>query len=168
MEREHFVQSAARALGLSSEAVRESLKRLPKQPFFENEVTNQALPKDVSRSPREIRSEQLLATIRAYPGTLLAERLKSEYCRITEAQELPPTILPEATLFHAEQTFGENPGEKAADELLHAFEEAVIREAYQTAIADLRRAEAAEDAVLVSSAQALCAKLSARLATFGN
>ena len=38
MERDHFVQAAARVLGLSSEAVRESLKRLPKQPLVENGV----------------------------------------------------------------------------------------------------------------------------------
>ena len=72
---------------------------------------------------------------------MLAERVKSEYCRITEALDLPLVILPEPALFYTEQTFGVDPGEEAADELLHAFEEAVIREAYQETVRNLRRAE---------------------------
>src|SRR3989344_2842990 len=36
MEREHFIQATARALSLSGEAVRESLKRLPKNPVIED------------------------------------------------------------------------------------------------------------------------------------
>ena len=70
-------------------------------------------------------------------------------------------------MLQAEQTFGENPGEDAADELLSAFEEAVIREAYQEAVANLRRAEASGNASLIEDAQNRCAKLSARLAAFG-
>ncbi|MCX6788130.1 MAG: toprim domain-containing protein, partial [Candidatus Kaiserbacteria bacterium] len=168
MEREHFVQAAARALGLSSEAVRESLKRLPKQPFAESAPPSAVPPKAAPRKPSELRSEQLLAVLHAYPSTLLAERVKSEYCRITEAQELPLVTLPESTLFYAEQSFGESPGEDAADELLHAFEEAVIREAYQEAVRNLRRAEGATDASAIEGAQAACAKLAARLAAFGH
>ncbi|MCR4276092.1 MAG: hypothetical protein NUV90_01780, partial [Candidatus Parcubacteria bacterium] len=103
------------------------------------------------------------AVVHAYPKTPLANRVKMEYSRITEA-ELPPTIeLPEPALFQAEQTFGEEPSEDAADELLHAFEQAVIREAYQEAVANLRRAEAAGDVVAIADAQAVCTKLSARL-----
>lgn len=166
MEREHFVQAAARALGLSGEAVRESLKRLPKQPFAESVAPSAVLAKPVPRKPSELRAEQLLAVLHAYPNTPLAERLKSEYCRITEAQELPLVTLPESALFYAEQAFGEGPGEGAADELLHAFEEAVIREAYQEAVGNLRRAEGAGDASVIEDAQATCAKLAARLASF--
>jgi len=168
MEREHFVQSAARALGLSSEAVRESLKRLPKYPEAVTGTTSvQGTAPSVVRPPTEIRSEQLLAVVHAYPDTPLEERIKSEYCRITEAQHLPLGTLPESILFSIEQTFGEDPGERAADELIRAFEEAVIREAYQTAVANLRRAEASGDASSIESAQSVCAKLSARLAAFG-
>ncbi len=166
MEREHFVQAAARTLGLSGEAVRESLKRLPRQPFGENVSSQQAPPKTAPRSSIETRSEQLLAILHSYPNTPLAEHVKSEYCRITEAQELPSVTLPESALFYAEQTFGEDPVVGAADELLRAFEEAVIREAYQEAVQNLRRAESGSDAFAVESAQATCTKLAARLAAF--
>ena len=167
MEKEHFVQSAARTLGLSSEAVRESLKRLPKLQGTEGGSSLQKVTKPPARSTRDIRSEQLLAVIHAYAETPLAKRVKIEYSRITEAELLPQVELAEPALFYAEQTFGEEPSEDAADELLHAFEEAVIREAYQEAVKNLRRAETAGDAALVVSAQALCTKLSARLASFG-
>jgi DNA primase len=170
MERDHFIQSTARALGLSGEAVRESLKRVPKHSDPAESTSNKERPSTASpraRAPREIRTEQLLAVIHAYEGTPLAKRLESEYCRITEAKELPSGVPSEPALFTAEQTFGENPSEDAADELLRAFEEAVIREAYQEAVADLRRAESSGDSGLVASAQALCAKLSVRLAAFG-
>ncbi len=168
MEREHFVQAAARVLGLSGEAVRESLKRLPKQSFAENATPLQSSPKVVPRLPREIRSEQLLAVLHAYPDTPLAERVTSEYCRITEAEKLPLVTLPESALFYAEQMFGEGPGVGAADELLHAFEEAVIREAYQETVRNLRRAESTNDVEAIKSAQAMCTKLAARLAAFNH
>jgi len=164
MEREHFMQSAARSLGLSVEAVRESLKRLPKLQQAAVSSPVQGAAASPARSPREKREEMLLAVVHAYPETPLANRVKSEYSRITEAKLLPSIELPEPALFIAEQTFGEEPSEDAADELLHAFEEAVIREAYQEAVLELRRAEAAGDAVAIANAQATCAKLSARLA----
>jgi len=171
MEREHFVQIAARSLGLSNEAVRESLKRLPRNAgaavqgsTLHPNSQGQTL---AARPTRELRSEQVLAVIHAYPQTALAERLKSEYCRITGAEVLPLVVLPESALFYAEQTFGTSPGPEAGEELLRAFEEAVIREAYQEAVANLRRTEASGDASSVSTAQNECARLSARLAAFG-
>ncbi|MBU6388288.1 DNA primase [Patescibacteria group bacterium] len=168
MEREHFIQATARSLGLSGEAVRESLKRLPKYNDASNGTTGMGVSnRPPARSPVDVRSELLLAVVHAYPDTPLAERVKAEYCRITGAQELPPSKSPESALFSVEQTFGEDPGAEAADELLRAFEEAVIREAYQGAVTNLRKAEAARDAVAVASAQAMCAALSARLAAFG-
>ncbi|MDE2021893.1 MAG: DNA primase [Patescibacteria group bacterium] len=168
MEREHFIQATARSLGLSGEAVRESLKRLPKYNDASNGTTGMGVSnRPPARSPVDVRSELLLAVVHAYPDTPLAERVKAEYCRITGAQELPPGESPESALFSVEQTFGEDPGAEAADELLRAFEEAVIREAYQGAVTNLRKAEAARDAVAVASAQAMCAALSARLAAFG-
>jgi len=167
MEREHFMQSAGRALGLSVEAVRESLKRLPTLRDTPTTVRGAVMPVGTKRSAREMREEQLLAVMHAYPETPLASRVKSEYARITEAKLLPEGALPEPVLFLAEQTFGEEPSEGAADELLSAFEEAVIREAYQEGVTDLRRAEAAGDAASIAGAQALCAKLSAQLASLG-
>ncbi len=169
MEREHFMQSTARTLGLSTEAVRESLKRLPTQ----TEVVGgtPGVPRVAPTPTRptvELRRDQLLAVIQAYPDTALAERLKSEYCRITGAPDVPPLTLPESALFNAEQAFGEAPGKEAADELLHAFEEAIIREAYQAAVMHLRRAEASGNAIAIEDAQNQCAKLSARLAGFNS
>jgi len=167
MEREHFMQSAGRALGLSVEAVRESLKRLPTQQDTSAMARVATAAVGTKRSAREMREEQLLAVMHAYPETPLASRVKSEYARITEAKLQPPEVLPEPVLFLAEQTFGEEPSEGAADELLSAFEEAVIREAYQEAVLNLRRAEAAGDAASIAGAQAVCAKLSAQLASLG-
>lgn len=168
MEREHFVQAAARSLGLSGEAVRESLKRLPKQPVIGEVVLKGSISSMPARPSSEIRSEQLIAVVHAYPDTPLAERIQTEYCRITGAQDLPRVTPPESALFYAEQSLGENPGEHSADELLHAFEEAIIREAYQEAVGNLRRAEASGDTSLMKDAQNRCAKLSARLAAFGS
>jgi len=177
MEREHFVQIAARTLGLSGEAVRESLKRLQvsprlqrgemKRPEVGGSFNNvQRTVQQPARSPAEIRSEQLMAVLGAYPNTPLAKRVKAGYLQITEAKQLPAGILPEQALFKAEQTFGDNPKEDAAEELLHAFEEAVIREAYQEAVMQLRRAESKGDISAIKEAQAKCAKISARLAAF--
>ncbi len=168
MERDHFVQAAARTLGLSPEAVRESLKRLPKH--FEASDSTTSMRGEVStpaRSPKDIRSEQLLAVLSVYPDTPLAERVKTEYFRIVEVEQLPRDVLPESSLFLAEQIFGENTKEDAADDLLRAFEEAVIREAYQEAVTNLRKAEATGDNTSVLNAQAMCTKLSARLAALG-
>ncbi len=169
MERDHFIQMAARSLGLSSEAVRESLGKVrPSQLLGRSDLPKQdtALPREV-RSARDTRSEQLRAVMGTYPDTPLARRVETEYRRITEAHELPTTPLPESALFSIEQIFGEDPDEEAADELLRAFEEAVIREAYQEAVADLRRAEVTEDAIAVQKTQAVCARLSERLSVFG-
>jgi DNA primase len=173
MEREYFAQAAARSLGLSAEALRESIKRVSLQgnALKQSGVTD-GLVKEVSRapavrSPRETREQLLIAVIHAYPDTPLASRVESEYSRITGALALPSEASPESVLFMAEQTFGEGPSENAADEILRAFEEAVIREAYQAAVGNLRRAEASGDPAAISYAQAECAKLSARLAAFG-
>jgi len=168
MEREHFIQATARALSLSAEAVRESLKKLPKLPDSAVGSQIQATASSPARSTAEIRREQVLAVVHAYHDAPLAKRVKTEYSRITEAEQLPSEIPSEQALFKAEQTFGEDPREDAADELLRAFEEAVIREAYQEAISNLRRAESAGDAALIHSAHSVCAKLSARLSAFGN
>ena len=119
--------------------------------------------KPPARKASELRAEQLFSVLHAYPDTPLAERIKSEYCRITEVPQLPPVTLPESVLFQAEQMYGESPDEQAADELLHAFEKAVIREAYQEAIRNLRRAEGTGDTSAITSAQAICAKLAARI-----
>ena len=160
------MQDIASVLGVSIEAVRESLAKLPRTNTKET-LPPAGIVTEKKRSAREVREEMLLAVVHSYPETPLAKRIKIEYCRITEAVQLPQEALPEPVLFQAEQRFGGDPREDAADELLNAFEEAVIREAYQEAVTNLRRAEAAGDAALVRVAQAACAKLSARLAALG-
>jgi DNA primase len=170
MEREHFVQTSARALGLSTEAVRESLRKLPRAIASQGSTfgpDSQGQTLSAKRSARESREEMLLAVLHIYAGTPLAERVKMRYLQITEADHLPARAPQESILFEAEQQFGEDPGEEAADELLHAFEETVIREAYQEAVAHLRKAESAGDVPTIKSAQTECAKISARLAAFG-
>jgi len=167
MEREHFIQIAARVLGLSNEAVRESLQRLQKHTDAPSSSTNvQNVKGAAKRSPRDIRSEQLLSVVHAYQGTPLAIHVKSEYGRIIGDQPFPADPLPESALFEAERMFGEKPDEGAADELLRAFEETVIREAYQEAVAHLRRIErqSASDDSAIKDAQAVCTEISARLA----
>ena len=55
MEREHFMQIAARLLGLSNESIRESLKRLQKYPKIANRTANaQRIPNAEKRSARDI------------------------------------------------------------------------------------------------------------------
>lgn len=162
MEREHFVQAAARALALSSEAVRESLARLP----TETEAVRRAeVPVLPTRSLRESRAEQLFAVMRAYPKTDLAAHVEKEYNRITGVPVPSLESLPESAVFEAEQRLGERPTE--VDELLRAFEQAVLREAYDTAVIALRRAEAAGDGDATAEAQKMCAALNERMARLG-
>lgn len=164
LEREHFVGVVARALGLSNESVRETLVRLPKQQAGETVVRSAPSERPLPETALKMNRELLLrAAVQAYPDSPLAKKIAAEYTRIVEAT-LPSEEVPEAALFQTEQTFGENPQESAADELLSAFEEAVIREAYQKAVHMLRRAESAGNSEALEEAQALCAKLSTRLA----
>jgi DNA primase len=162
MEREHFVTVTARSLGLSPEAVRESLSRIPSTASYQ--VPPAASREPSPTAPRATRELQVLALINVYKGTPLAEKVKSAYSRITEAPALPPDAVPEQVLFETERTFGESPDEGAADELLQAFEESVIRDTYEEAVRELRRAEASGDAPLIRTAAERCSQLSARLA----
>ena len=84
MEREHFIQTTARALSLSGEAVRESLKRLPKHP----EITDNAVRVTensfaaCSLAARYSR-RTTLAVLHTYPNTPLCRargiRVSSNY-----------------------------------------------------------------------------------------
>lgn len=166
MERDHFVQAAARALSLSEESVRESLAHVPEIVEVADVSVagvSESIPK---KSQSDLRAGQLFGIARAYADTPLAKRIEAEYSRITGVQALDLENVPESAVFEAEQTYGENPSAEAADELLGAFEKAVIREAYQEATMQLRRAESAGDAGAVTVAQKRCAELSAKLAHF--
>lgn len=169
MEQGHFVQTVARFLGLSERDVRAEVAQVRTRPDeFQPETGKKRDARPLIASPRDAREMQLLAAAFSYPDTPLAERIRSEYARITGAPPPSQTEFPEPALFQAEETFGEEPSENAADELLRAFEEAVIREAYDKAVQALRRAEAVGEAAGVVSAQKECTRLAARLAAFGN
>lgn len=164
MEREHFIGISARALGLSAEAIKETLARLPhsEEVGGRKQEAGRTLPKVPGRTSRVVREATLAAIVRAYPDHALAERVKKEYSRIVDAP-LPEEIS-EAEVFAVEASFGEGPSESAADDLIRAFEEAFIREAYQEEVGNLRRAEAAGDTAGVALASESIGKLSARLA----
>jgi DNA primase len=160
IERDHFVGLVARALGLSSEAVALSVKRSA------SAVAGESLAGKAQASqpmPTLARARMLQAAAQCYPDTPLAERIKTEYARIVGAP-LPAEEIPEGELFLSGVAFGEAPEEGAADDLLAAFEETVIREAYQEAVGKLRRAEAMGDPALVEAAQAECGTLAKKLA----
>lgn len=164
MEREHFVGIAARALSLSNEALREALARLPKEPIQAEGAPVVGKPgQAVKVAPRVMREAVIIALAAAYPESPLAERVKKEYIRIVGAPLLA-TSVPEADLFVIEAAYGESPAESVADDLIRAFEEAHVREAYQEAVGALRRAESANDAAGIASASTRVAELSTRLA----
>lgn len=165
MERDHFVQSAARALSLSTEAVRESLMRLPTSASQGVGPLTPTESPAKRRTSRQVYEERLFGVIRAYPNSSLADHVEKGYSRITGVAVPPLEALPESAVFDAEQQYGAEPGVEVADELLHAFEIAVLREAYQEAVQDLRRAEAAHDVAAIQRAQEQCADLSKKLAT---
>lgn len=171
MEREHFAQSAARTLGLSTEAVLQTVVRLPRsQEDSVEEPVTVTNPGETGRSSvtgRETRERQLLAAVAAYPNSPLAKRIKTEYARIVGVRPASKLVPSESAIFEAEQAFGEDPEEEAADELLRAFEAAVIREAYQEAVVNLRKAEASQDVRAVKKAQTVCTELAVRLAHLG-
>jgi DNA primase len=161
MERDHFIQLTARALSISTEAVREAMGRIAPE-------TAQGRAGGEARLPQKKadRAELLRGIMTAYAGSPLAERVKNEYSRITGVAEPLHEDVPESARFAAEQMLGEQPSDSAADELLRAFEYAVIREAYHEAVTALRRAETSQDAAEVALVQARCAELSRKLAQF--
>lgn len=158
IERDHFVSHVARVLGLSPEAVAASVKKSSNAPSPEGVVARGAAP-----LPTVDRAKMLQATVQCYPGTPLAQRIKTEYARIV-GTPLPEDMLPEGELFASGVAFGEAPEEGAADDLLNAFEEAVIREAYQEAVGQLRRAEISGDSKALKQAEARCTDLAKKLA----
>lgn len=168
MERERAVQAVARALGLSTESVRASLGqvRLVQNVDKSDLSTRRDILSPQPRvSARESRALQLAAIVHAYPETPLANRVKSEYSRITGVEALFADV-PESVAFEIERDFGGEPGQEAANDLLRAFEEAVIREALGEAEKDLRQAEAAGDARAIRDAGQRTLELQKRLGAF--
>jgi DNA primase len=120
----------------------------------------------------------IFGAIQAYPNTALAERLKSEYARITGVSPADFAIQAgssspesersaggdERAAFEAELAFGEDPHEHAGDELLHAFERMILRDALKAATKKLQAAEAAGNSEAISQAAQECQDLSRRIA----
>ena len=161
LERDHFMQLTARSLGLSTEAVREAVGRVETVP------QSQGSGPVVPLGNRTSHLELLRGIMVVYAESPLATRVNTEYSRITEAP-LPAGDLSDSILFETEKMFGEDPAPDVADELLRAFEEAVIREAYQERVTELRRAEAAHDTEAIAAASYACQALQARLAALGS
>jgi len=163
LEREHFVGVVARALDTTSEAVRAALPR-------RNPLENIRRPLEqqggmlTKRTLRDSQAEQLQAAAACYGGSQLAERIKSEYERITGAV-LPEEAPEERVVFEMGQALGEEPGEDAADDLIKGFELSVVREKLAEATAALRAAEASGDASTQSEAEKRSKELAVRLAS---
>jgi len=95
----------------------------------------------------------------------IADRLKSEYNRIIGVP-FPDEPPPEHHIFEAGIAFGEAPGETDADDLITAFEKALLAEQLQAATARLRVAEASKDPASIQLAGKECQTLTSRLAAF--
>jgi DNA primase len=165
LEREHFVGIIARTLGSTSEAVRESLMRVKEEPSEPDEKLPEELVEKPSDTPLEKRRLMLLAAAGAYPDTGLEKRIKNEYARIVG---VPPQLdeLSEEALFQAGIAFGEHPSDDAADDLLRAFEQAVLTEALEEAVRRLRKAESAKDEAGITASLKASQELSKRLGSF--
>ncbi|MGH7174854.1 MAG: DNA primase [Minisyncoccia bacterium] len=166
LDRDRAIETLSRAAGMSPDAIKEAIRRLPKV----HEVRLSAVAESHSsvvahkESAREIRARALAAIASAYPGTPLAELVGKEYNRIVDAPLAAGVS--EADIFSIETAFSENPPEDAADDLIRAFEEAHLREAYQEMIGELRRAEAAGEQTAIEEAQRSVEAFSKRLRAF--
>lgn len=170
LERERHVGTVARALGTTPEAVRASIpagqqvreeddgRRLVKVPAGPVAATAQ----DALESRRRL----IHATITGYSGTLLAERLKNEYARIS-ANPVPEGEPDERAVYEAGLMFGETPEPTAADDLLRDFERLILRDALREATNNLIRAERGNDPSAIKEASLRCKELQERLASLG-
>ncbi len=168
MEQEHFVGVAARSLGSTPEAIRAGLNRLPKEGQAERAPETPFKPQvrvEVPLKASERHELNLRAVAACYAGSSLAARLESEYNRIIGVPfpDVPP---PEDMIFEAGIAFGEAPGETDADDLIVAFEKALLAEQLQAATARLRVAEASRDETSIKEIGQECEELRKKLATF--
>lgn len=149
MEREHFVGVVARALGSTSEAVREGVSRtralMEKEGRVEKVRTEEVMQSKKGGTSVGTRHATLVRAIaESYPDTPLATRLKSEYSRII-GSSFPDDPLPEHDVFEAGIAYGEDPDEHAADDLVRALEKATLGERLNDVSKRLRMAEASGD-----------------------
>lgn len=168
MEREHFVGVAARSLGSTPEAIREGLLRLPQEvnaAFGGPRMTISVPRPTVTERASDRHALKMRAAAASYPDTAIAKRLESEYNRIIGVP-FPDEPPPEDMIFEAGIAFGEAPGETDADDLIHAFEKALLAERLQAATARLRVAEASKDEATIKEAGKECQELARLLSSF--
>ena len=162
MERDHFVGVIARATGLNPESIRAGLRTVPQ------DEKNEAGPRPPA--PQAVKEEQmtdlmrLTAIVEAYPGSHLAERVKSEYTRITGAT-MAEEGSPERLSFETGILYGEAPLAHVADDVLKRFERATLTRAYEDALTELRRAMSSGDRDAIRAAESACDKLIKAIAT---
>ncbi len=168
MEREHFVGVAARTLGSTPEAIREGLLRLPQEANASpssSRMTISVPRPTVTERASDRHALKMRAAAASYPDTAIAKRLESEYNRIIGVP-FPDEPPPEDMIFEAGIAFGEAPGETDADDLIHAFEKALLAERLQAATARLRVAEASKDEATIKEAGKECQELARLLSSF--
>ncbi|MDB5265929.1 MAG: primase [Parcubacteria group bacterium] len=167
LEQNRFVDIIARAVNSTPEAVRRALPKIEIAPEEKTELTKSALVHaSPSSSVLEVRRAMVLAVMQAYADTALAERLKTEYIRITGADDSLDLPVDERALFEAGLTYGETPDQSAGDELLQMFEYTVLSAKLREATQALRTAEASNDTEAMTEAMRTFRELSARMASF--
>ncbi len=163
MEREHFVR---RPLARSASRPRRcaSRSRACRRSDRDERLADKTAPRAPRSAAREVRSDSSpLAVIHAYPDTPLARRVKAEYARITGVEAVASRGSPRGRgLRGGAGTSARSQARTQQTSFSRAFEEAVIREAYQEAVANLRRAEAAGDATRLSHVRRAGARHSRR------
>jgi DNA primase len=169
LEQNRFIDIIARAVNSTPEAVRKALPKIEVAPEEKIEIAGQPgrstlASTVVSSSVLEVRRAMVLAVMQAYAETPLAERLKSEYIRITGADDSLDLPVDERALFEAGLSYGETPNQHAGDDLLQMFEHTVLSAKLNEATKALRSAEAAHDDDAMTEAMRTFRELSARLA----
>lgn len=168
MEQEHFVGVAARSLGSTPEAIRAALARVPQETTTEKGLTYAVAAAPTARVAQKAsdrHGERMRAIAACYPDSPIAKRLENEYNRIIGVT-FPDEPPPESSIFEAGIAFGEAPGETDADDLITAFEKALLAEQLQAATARLRVAEASKDETRIREAGEECSALTRKLASF--
>ncbi|MDB5236946.1 MAG: dnaG [Parcubacteria group bacterium] len=171
LEQNRFVDIIARAVNSTPEAVRRALPKIEVAPEERTEGVGEVRKSVLAgaappSSVLEVRRSMVSTVMQAYAGTPLAERLKSEYIRITGADDSLDLPVDERALFEAGLTYGETPDQHAGDELLKMFEYTVLSAKLREATQALRSAEAANDHEAMTEAMRTFRELSARMASF--
>ena len=160
LEQEHFIEKVARALNMGTNAVRKSLANAAQSVVRGDLEEPKAVPGgEVKMTPLEMRIALIHGAVLSYPGSPLAERLASEYARIT-GTDLPEEAPPERVLFEAGLALGETPDEHSADDLIHAFEHAFLSQKLADATSRLRAAETQKDEAAINATTQECRELS--------